>query len=91
MDEPTFADRVREVPKMLDSTNIKILSTMARVGPRNLLEVSQLTGIRLTTAHHRVTQLESKAKKITYLLPTASRLRMTRAMVPAATKACLAA
>jgi hypothetical protein len=41
---------VRRVAKELDSTNIKILSTMWKSGPRNLLEVSRRTG-KLSTVN----------------------------------------
>lgn len=71
----------------LDPTNIKILSTMASVGPRNLLEVSRLTGIPFTTVYHRVAQMESKTKRIVYLLPNVASLGMTRVMVLVAAEA----
>jgi len=49
MDEHASADRFHEALKQLDPTDIKILSTMARVGPRNILEVSRVAGISFTT------------------------------------------
>jgi len=86
-DEPVFtAGRVREALKQLDPTNIKILSTMARVGPRNLLEVSRLTGIPSATVHNRVAQMESKTDEIVYLLANVARLGMTRVVVLMAAK-----
>jgi len=86
-DEPAFtAGRVRESLKQLDPTNIKILSTMANVGPRNLKEVSRLTGIPCTTVHYRVAQMESKTQEIVYLLANVSKLGMTRVTVLVAAK-----
>lgn len=87
LDDYAFnSKRIREVSKQLDPTNIKILSTMAKVGPRNLLEVSRLTGIPFTTIHHRVAQIESKSQKLVALIPDVARLGMTRIMVLAAAK-----
>ena len=87
MDEPTSAGRPREVLKQLDPTKaLKILSAMARVGPRNLLEVSQVTGIPFTTVHHRIAQIESKAGKVVELLPNAAKLGMVRIVVLVAAK-----
>jgi DNA-binding Lrp family transcriptional regulator len=78
--------RIREVLKQLDPTNIKILSTMATIGPRNLLEVSRLTGIPFTTVYHRVGQIESKSKAVVHLLPDVATLGMTRVVVLVAAK-----
>lgn len=80
------AGKIREILKQLDPTNIKILSTMAKVGPRNLLEVSRLTGIPFTTVYHRIAQIESKSKQVVQVLPDVSRLGMTRLMVLVAAK-----
>jgi DNA-binding Lrp family transcriptional regulator len=73
----------------LDPTNMKILSTMARIGPRNLIEVSRLTGIPFTTVYHRVAQMESKNEQVVHLLPNVSRLGMTRVIVFVAAEAGL--
>lgn len=86
-DEYAFNGRwFREVLKRLDPTNIKILSTMAKVGPRNLLEVSRLTGIPFTTVYHRIAQIESASRQVVHLLPNVSRLGMTRIMLLVAAK-----
>jgi len=87
LDEYAFNGRsFREVLKRLDPTNIKILSTMAKVGPRNLLEVSRSTGIPFTTVYHRIAQIESHAQQIAHLLPSVAQLGMTRLMVLVAAK-----
>jgi len=78
--------RVREVTKQLDPTNIKILSTMSEVGPRNLLEVSRLTGIPFTTVYHRVGQIEAKSESMVKLVPRVSHLGLVRMVVLAAAK-----
>jgi DNA-binding Lrp family transcriptional regulator len=85
-DDHAFGKRIREVSKQLDPTNIKILSTMAKVSPRNLLEVSRLTGIPVTTVHHRVGQLESNSKQLVELMPNVAMLGMTRVVVLVAAK-----
>jgi DNA-binding Lrp family transcriptional regulator len=86
-DDYAFNGRsIREVLRQLDPTNIKILSTMAKVGPRNLLEVSRLTGIPFTTVYHRVAQIEAKSRQIAKLLPNVSRLGMVRVVLLVAAK-----
>ncbi len=72
---------IREIIKQLDHTNIKILSTMWRFGPRNLLEVSRRTGIPFTSVYHRVAKLENKSKRFVSLMPQLSKLGMMRAVV----------
>jgi DNA-binding Lrp family transcriptional regulator len=86
-DEYAFSSkRIREVSKQLDPTNIKVLSTMAKVGPRNLLEVSRLTGIPVTTVHHRIAQLDSNSNPLVELIPNVAVLGMARLVVLVAAK-----
>jgi DNA-binding Lrp family transcriptional regulator len=77
---------IREVSRQLDPTNIKILSTMAEVGPRNLLEVSRLTGIPFTTVYHRISKIESKSETVVTLIPNVAKLGMVRLVVLVASK-----
>jgi DNA-binding Lrp family transcriptional regulator len=77
---------IREVSKQLDPTNITILSTMAEVGPRNLLEVSRLTGIPFTTVYHRISKIESKSGTVVTLIPNVAKLGMVRLVVLVASK-----
>jgi len=77
---------IREVLKQLDPTNIKILSTMAVVGPRNLLEISRITGVPFTTVYHRISQIESKSERVVRVLPNITKLGMSRMMVLVAAK-----
>ncbi len=77
---------IREVSKQLDPTNITILSTMAEVGPRNLLEVSRLTGIPFTTVYHRISKIESKAGRLVTLITSVAKLGMVRLVVLVASK-----
>jgi DNA-binding Lrp family transcriptional regulator len=79
-------NEIREVSKQLDPTNIKILSTMAEVGPRNLLEVSRFTGIPFTTIYHRISKIESKSGRVVSLIPTVAKLGMVRLVVLIASK-----
>jgi len=73
--------RVREIAKQLDRTNIRIISAMWKLGPRNLLEVSRRTGIPFTSVYHRVAKLEEKSKRLVYLTPQLSKLGMMRVVV----------
>ncbi|MGP8069564.1 MAG: winged helix-turn-helix domain-containing protein [Candidatus Bathyarchaeia archaeon] len=77
---------IREVSKQLDPTNITILSTMAEVGPRNLLEVSRLTGIPFTTVYHRISKIETQAGRVVSLIPNVAKLGMVRLVVLVASK-----
>jgi DNA-binding Lrp family transcriptional regulator len=77
---------IREVSKQLDPTNLKILATMAEVGPRNLLEVSRLTGIPFTTIYHRISKIESKSGRVVSLIPNVAKLGMVRLVVLVASK-----
>ncbi len=72
---------IREIIKQLDRTNIKILSTMWKFGPRNLLEVSRRTGIPFTSVYHRVAKLEAKSNRVAALIPQVSRFGMARVVV----------
>ncbi len=59
---------------------------MAEVGPRNLLEVSRLTGIPFTTIYHRISKIESKAGKLVTLISNVAKLGMVRLVVLVASK-----
>jgi DNA-binding Lrp family transcriptional regulator len=72
---------IREITKQLDRTNVKILSTMWKYGPRNLLEVSRRTGIPFTSVYHRVAKLEAKSKRVAALIPQVSALGLERVLV----------
>jgi DNA-binding Lrp family transcriptional regulator len=86
-DEYAFTSKsIREVFKQLDPTNIKILSAMAQVGPRNLLQVSRLTGIPFTTVYHRIAHIESKSKQVAKLIPNVAKLGMVRIVLLVAAK-----
>jgi len=78
---------IREISKQLDSTNIRILTAMAELGPRNLLEVSRRIGVPFTTVHHRVAQLEAKSKQIAISIPQVTMVGMTRLVVLVTAKA----
>ena len=75
------SDIFRETFKQLDPTGIKILSTMAEIGPRNLRAVSRVTGIPFTTVCSRINRIESKSKRVVNLVPDVSKLGMTRLLV----------
>ena len=78
---------IREILKQLDPTNIKILTTMAKLGPRNLLDVARHCGIPFTTVHHRIAQIEAKSKQIGIVIPSVARIGMVRLVVLAAAAA----
>jgi len=77
----------REISKQLDPTNIKILTTMAKLGPRNLLEVARYCGVPFTTVYHRIAQIEAKSKQVAILIPNVARIGMVRLVVLAAASA----
>ena len=77
---------ISELGKQLDPTNIEILSAMRKFGPRNLLEVSRRTGLPFTTVYHRVAKLESKSRRIAFLIPKISRLGMIEVAILATAK-----
>jgi DNA-binding Lrp family transcriptional regulator len=70
---------IREVSRQLDPTNIKILTMMAKLGPRNLLEVSRRCRIPLRTVYHRIEQIEAKSGRVAKLIPNVARLDLVRA------------
>jgi len=72
---------IREITKQLDETNVKILSAMWKFGPRNLLEVSRRTRVPFTSVYHRVAKLETKSKRVAWLIPQVSKLGMVRTVV----------
>lgn len=72
---------IREIIKQLDATNIKILSAMWKLGPRNLLEVSRQTGIPFTSVYHRVAKIESKSNRVAVLIPEHSKLGLVRTVL----------
>jgi DNA-binding Lrp family transcriptional regulator len=76
----------RRIAKQLDASNIKILSAMWEFGPRNLLEVSRRTGVPFTSVYNRVKKLEAESGRIAYLVPTLSRIGMTRVVALAAAR-----
>ena len=78
---------IREIAKQLDPTNIKILTTMAKLGPRNLLDVARECGIPFTTVYHRIAQIEAKSKQVAILVPNVVRIGMVRLVVLAAASA----
>lgn len=75
---------LREISKQLDPTNVKILTTMAKLGPRNLLDVARHCGIPFTTVYHRIAQIEAKSKQVAILIPNVARIGMVRLVVIAA-------
>ena len=76
-----FYGGIREVSKQLDPTNIKILTTMAKLGPRNLLDVARHCGIPFTTVYHRIAQIEAKSKQVAIIIPSVAKIGMVRLIV----------
>jgi DNA-binding Lrp family transcriptional regulator len=77
---------IKEISKQLAPTNIAIFTAMAKVGPRNLPEVSRLTGIPYTTVNHRISQIEANSREISILVPKVTKLGMIRLVVLVAAK-----
>jgi len=74
-------NQYKEIQKLLNEPNIRILSAMWKYGPRNLLEVARRIGMPFTSVYHRVSRIESKAEEISVLIPAVSKLGMVRATV----------
>jgi len=72
---------IREISKQLDPTNIKILTTMAKLGPRNLLDVARHCGIPFTTVYHRIAQIESNSKQVAIVIPNVAKIGIVRLVV----------
>jgi len=82
LDQYTFNSKgIRELTKQLDQTNIRILSAMWKLGPRNLLEVSRQTGMPFTSVYHRISRIESKSKEIAIVIAQVAKLGMVRVAV----------
>jgi DNA-binding Lrp family transcriptional regulator len=79
-------DSVRTITKQLDPTNVTILWTMWKVGPRNLLKTARKTGMPFTSVYRRVEKLEARSGRLAYLIPRLSTLGMTRVVVLVAAK-----
>jgi DNA-binding Lrp family transcriptional regulator len=71
----------RRINKQLDPVNMKILLTMWKIGPRNLLEIARTLHMPFTSVHRRVQALENESGRVAYLIPRLSRLGMTRLVV----------
>lgn len=76
-----YLKRLSEVSDLLDSLNVRILSCVSEVGPRNLLEVSRRTRIPFSTVYHRMARFEKRVGRMAYLLPRFSKLGLTCVVV----------
>ncbi len=64
--------------KLLDRVNVKILSAMSATGPRNLLEVSRVTGLPASTVYSRVNRLARVPGSLVRVIPSHSKLGLQR-------------
>jgi len=62
---------------------------MAKAGPRNLLEISRLTGIPVNTVQYRITRIETNVRETSTLIPKVTKLEMVRVAVLVAARAGL--
>ena len=74
LDVVAYLRRLSEIMEALDELNIKIISAMYRLGPRNLLEVARQTKIPRATVYSRVRKLERQYLPLTYVSPAYSKL-----------------
>jgi len=81
LDVIAYLRRLSKIMEALDELNIKIISAMYRLGPRNLLEVARQTRIPWTTVYSRVRKLERQYMPLTYVSPAYSRLGLIRVAV----------
>lgn len=54
---------------------------MAKLGPRNLLDVARHCGIPFTTVYHRIAQIEAKSKQVAIIIPSVAKIGMVRLIV----------
>lgn len=66
--------------EIIDDVNLKILETLYKVGPRNILEISRLTGIPKSTVYARIERLKNIQVTIEPLV-TASKLGLHRLFI----------
>jgi DNA-binding Lrp family transcriptional regulator len=62
----------------LDETNIRILTLMHRLGPRNLLEVARAAGLPPTSVYDRARKLEERFKALAAANPDHSKLGLRK-------------
>lgn len=79
------AEYLRDVAKaidFLDETNVKILSNVKKIGPRNLLEVARKARLPFSTTYSRYHGLEGIVKgPLASVIPNLSRLGLMRCEV----------
>ncbi len=81
-DTRAFLEVMSKATKLLDHVNIKILSAMGSLGPRNLLEVSRVTKLPASTVYSRVSRLTRITDKwLVQGIPAHSKLGLQRLTV----------
>ncbi len=81
-DASAFLEVMSKSTKLLDHVNIKILSAMGSLGPRNLLEVSRVTKLPASTVYSRVSRLTRITDKwLVQGIPAHSKLGLQRLTV----------
>jgi len=81
LDVVTHLRRMSESLEAFDRTNVRIVSAMHQIGPRNLLEVARQTKVPAATIYSRVRKLERSLMPLTYINPTYSKLGLMRIVV----------
>lgn len=81
-----FYQHVWNLTKQLDSTTIRILKGIQKLGPRNLLAVVRYARIPFSTVYNRIGKLETANGPLSLAYPDASKLGMATFSVLTAAK-----
>lgn len=81
-----YYERVWRTTKQLDSTAVRILKGIQKLGPRNLLAVSRYTKIPFSSVYIRIGKLEAATGPVAFASPNAAKLGLAQAVVLTAAK-----
>jgi DNA-binding Lrp family transcriptional regulator len=81
-----FYQHVWSMTKQLDSTTIRILKGIQKLGPRNLLAVARYARMPFSTVYNRIGKLETANGPISFAFPNTSKLGLATISVLTAAK-----
>jgi len=81
-----YYERVWRTTKQLDSTAVRILRGLQKLGPRNLLAVSRYTKIPFSSVYIRIGKMEAAGGPVAFASPNAAKMGLAQAVVLAAAR-----
>lgn len=81
-----FYQHVWNITKQLDSTTIRILRGVQKLGPRNLLAVARYARMPFSTVYNRIGKLENANGPLSFAYPNTSKLGLVTVSVLTAAK-----